>query len=97
MPTILVVDDSPVDRLLAGGLLEMNGDWAISYSVDGTEALEKLHQAYDRGFRELWMVDIDGRLDAVRGLPAFADFKARIIDDIDQCLAAIRNARVASL
>jgi tetratricopeptide (TPR) repeat protein len=60
-------------------------------------ALEKLQQAYDRGFRELWMVDIDGRLDAVRGLAAFADFKARIVEDIDQCLAAIRNAQVASL
>ncbi len=61
MPTILVVDDSPVDRLLAGGLLEMNGDWTIAYSSDGPDALEKLREGkLDLVLTDLVMPGMDG-------------------------------------
>ena len=42
MPTVLVVDDSATDRLLAGGLLSKGGDFAVEYAVDGSDALLKI-------------------------------------------------------
>ncbi|REJ92196.1 MAG: response regulator [Planctomycetota bacterium] len=42
MPEILVVDDSSTDRRIAGGLLERQGGWRVSYACDGQEALERL-------------------------------------------------------
>src|SRR5262249_53126890 len=44
MPTVLVVDDSPVDRRLAGGLLEKHFECAIQYAADGQEALKQIVQ-----------------------------------------------------
>ena len=45
MPNILVVDDSSVDRRLAGAFLSKAGNWTIQYAVDGREALEKMRRA----------------------------------------------------
>lgn len=43
MPICLVVDDSPTDRALIGGLLLKEGeDWIVEYAEDGTEALDTL-------------------------------------------------------
>jgi CheY-like chemotaxis protein len=42
VPTVLVVDDSPVDRRLAGGLLEKHFDWTVRYAGDGKEALQQM-------------------------------------------------------
>lgn len=42
MPTVLVVDDSAMDRRLAGGLLERMPDWKVIYAADGREALSQL-------------------------------------------------------
>ncbi len=39
MPTILVVDDSAVDRQLVGGLLEKDDELQIEYAAHGAEAL----------------------------------------------------------
>ncbi len=44
MPTVLVVDDSAVDRRLAGGLLEKQLDCVPRYAADGNEALEQIAQ-----------------------------------------------------
>lgn len=41
MPTVLVVDDSATDRLLAGGLLSEGGDFDVEYAVDGSDAIVK--------------------------------------------------------
>jgi CheY-like chemotaxis protein len=40
MPTVLVVDDSPVDRHLAGKLLEKSPGLTIAYATDGKNALD---------------------------------------------------------
>lgn len=40
MPRVLVVDDSPVDRRLAGRLIEKLGDMEVFYAEDGLAALE---------------------------------------------------------
>jgi CheY-like chemotaxis protein len=42
MPTVLVVDDSPIDRRLAGGLLEKHFACEVQYAVDGKEALQQM-------------------------------------------------------
>lgn len=42
MPTVLIVDDSPMDRLRAGGLLDKLDDVDIEYASDGSDALIKM-------------------------------------------------------
>jgi len=58
-------------------------------------ALEKLDQAYQRGFRELWTLDIDFRLDSLRDQPGFIAFKNRIIDDVSRALTEIKSVSLA--
>jgi CheY-like chemotaxis protein len=43
--TILVVDDSGVDRLVARRLLEKHGAWCVALAGDGAEALDKIAQS----------------------------------------------------
>lgn len=42
MNRILVVDDSAMDRKLAGGLLEKNDEWQVFYAKNGVEALDAI-------------------------------------------------------
>lgn len=60
-------------------------------------ALEKLNLAYERGFRELWTLNIDGRLDSLREQPGFIDLKNRMADDVSRALNEIRAVNVALL
>src|SRR5579883_2752088 len=58
---ILVVDDSAVDRRLAGGLLEKMADVKVSYVGDGREALDSIErQPPDLVLTDLLMPEIDG-------------------------------------
>ena len=41
MSRILVVDDSPVERRVMGGLLGTNPDWTVDFADDGAEALDR--------------------------------------------------------
>lgn len=45
MATVLIVDDSPVDRRLAQGLLEKNPHFAFLFAADGAEALKQIRAA----------------------------------------------------
>jgi TolB-like protein/Flp pilus assembly protein TadD len=58
-------------------------------------ALEKLNQAYQRGFRELWTLNIDARLDSLREQPGFIALKNRITDDVNSALTEVRSVRLA--
>ena len=42
MATVLVVDDSPIDRQLVRGLLQQNTDWTVSFAGDGAAALDSI-------------------------------------------------------
>ena len=44
MPRILIVDDSPLDRKLVGGLLGKNNGVEVSFANDGRDALVKVQQ-----------------------------------------------------
>lgn len=45
MPSVLIVDDSDVDRRLAGGLLNKTGRFDVQYACDGSEALSLLKKS----------------------------------------------------
>lgn len=61
MNTVLVVDDSAVDRRLAGGLLEQDPDWSVAFAVDGKGALEQVAKfAPDVVVTDLSMPAMDG-------------------------------------
>jgi hypothetical protein len=61
------------------------------------QAMVKLQQAYDRGFRERWLMQIDGRLDSLRGQPDFIALQNQLDDDINKALTEIRSLSVAAL
>jgi CheY-like chemotaxis protein len=42
MTTILVVDDSAVDRRFVGGLLKREADYSVEFAEDGSDALSKI-------------------------------------------------------
>ncbi len=45
MATVLVVDDSPIDRQLVGGLLRQETDWVVEFADDGAGALEQIRKS----------------------------------------------------
>ena len=61
------------------------------------QAMQKLNEAYERGFRERGMLEIDGRLDSLRGQADFIAFQNRLTDDINKARAEIRSTMVVSL
>jgi CheY-like chemotaxis protein len=61
MPTVLVVDDTAVDRKLAGRLLEKSANIRVIYADGGTNALELLEtECPDLVVTDLQMPDMDG-------------------------------------
>ena len=59
--TILVVDDSSVDRRLASGLLEKAGEFRILLAADGNEAMDVLkREPVDLVLTDLQMEGMDG-------------------------------------
>lgn len=61
MPRVLVVDDSPVDRRLAGRLIEKLGDIEVFYASDGKAALEEVESHLpDLVVTDMQMPELDG-------------------------------------
>lgn len=61
MSRILVVDDSPVERRVMGGLLGTNSDWTVEFAGDGAEALDRcLTQEPDLVITDFNMPTMDG-------------------------------------
>ncbi len=61
MPMVLVVDDTAVDRRLAGGLLESVPNMEVCYAQNGNEALLKIGVSLpDIVVTDLQMPDLDG-------------------------------------
>jgi CheY-like chemotaxis protein len=61
VPTVLVVDDSPVDRRLAGSLLERHFDCDVRYAAHGKEALAQIAlDAPDLVLTDLQMPEMNG-------------------------------------
>lgn len=69
MPTVLVVDDSPADRMIAGRMLQKDPNLNVTYACDGNDALDQIRQAMpDMVVTDLQMPDFDGLqlVDAVK-------------------------------
>jgi TolB-like protein/Tfp pilus assembly protein PilF len=60
------------------------------------EALESLQKAYDRGFRGVWLLDIDPRMDSLHGESRFAAIKQQIEKDIVQARTAVETHSLAA-
>lgn len=61
MPTVLVVDDSSVDRSRIGGMLSKSSDLNVEYAVHGAEALRRIPQLKpDLVLTDLIMPEMDG-------------------------------------
>ncbi len=61
MATVLVVDDTAVDRRLAGGILEKHTELEVCYAENGNEALAKIgNELPDLVVTDLQMPELDG-------------------------------------
>ena len=61
MTTVLVVDDSAVDRRLVGALLAREPEWKVEYAEDGSEALTRIKESVpDLVLTDLQMPELDG-------------------------------------
>ena len=61
MPIVLVVDDSPMDQKLVGGLLKRDFDWIVEYADDGESALDMIAQIFpDVVVTDLQMPNMNG-------------------------------------
>jgi TolB-like protein/Tfp pilus assembly protein PilF len=69
----------------------------LSMRNEPDRALEKLREAYERGWRDQWVLEIDGRLDSLRGRPGFLELKERISDDVAAALTEVRSLSLAYL
>ncbi len=68
MVTILIVDDSAVERRLAGGLLQASANFVLQYAENGREALECIaHDPPQIVVTDLVMPELDG-LELVRAV-----------------------------
>jgi CheY-like chemotaxis protein/anti-sigma regulatory factor (Ser/Thr protein kinase) len=70
MQTVLVVDDSQVDRRLVGGLLQKTSNYEIVYACDGKDALERMElDMPDLVLTDLHMPEMNG-LELVEAIKA---------------------------
>ncbi len=68
MSTIMIVDDSEVDRRLAAGLLELDGEYVVEFASNGREALNCMRDALpDLILTDMQMPERDG-LELVRAV-----------------------------
>jgi CheY-like chemotaxis protein/two-component sensor histidine kinase len=59
--SVLVVDDSAMDRHLAGSIIQKMGDWHASFAGNGVEALAMMQQNhYDIVLTDMLMPEMDG-------------------------------------
>jgi len=60
-------------------------------------ALESLQMAYDRGFRRIWLLEVDFRLDSLRQEPKFVAIMHQIERDIAEARSEVETIALAVL
>ena len=69
----------------------------LTMRSEPAKAMDKLREAYDRGYREQWVLEIDGRLASLRDTPEFIMLMEQIRDDVSQARTEIRSLSLAGL
>jgi tetratricopeptide (TPR) repeat protein len=69
----------------------------LTMHSEPAKALEKLREAYAKGFRQQWFMEIDGRLDTLRQQSEFITLMNRIRDDVSQARMEIQTLALANL
>ena len=64
-------------------------------NTDG--AVESLQQAYERGWRHHWLLELDPCLDLLRSHPDFLEFKRQVEEDISRARGEVLDQSVAML
>ena len=59
------------------------------------QAIVALQEAYNRGWRQSWVLDIDARLDPIRDLPEFLAIKTQVEEDISKARAEVLATTLA--
>jgi len=61
------------------------------------QAIAALQEAYDRGWRQSWVLELDSRLDPIRNEPAFLEIQRQVEQDISEARAEVLASRLAQL
>lgn len=69
----------------------------LALRSEPAQAMEKLQQAYDHGFREQWVMEIDGRLAPLWNQPEFVALMDQIRDDISRARSTVESGGLAAL
>jgi len=62
---------------------------------ESEQAIEALQTAYERGWRQAWILQIDGRLDPLRNEPGFVEIRDRIAEDVSRARAEVLSQTLA--
>jgi tetratricopeptide (TPR) repeat protein len=68
---------------------------AMSDQLDASVA--KLQEAYDGGFRFIWLLQIDPRIDPIRDHPEFIAIRANMTREVETALEEVRLLALASI
>lgn len=64
---------------------------------DLEKAVTSLQQAYDRGWRQGWLLELDGRLERLRNNPDYLEFERQVREDIARARGEVLAQHVAVL
>jgi TolB-like protein/Tfp pilus assembly protein PilF len=64
---------------------------------ESEQALESFQQAYERGWRQSWVLKIDERLNPLRDDPRFIELSQRIVDEVNRARSEVRDLKVVGL
>ncbi len=60
-------------------------------------AIAALQEAYNRGWRQSWLLNLDSRLDPLRNEPAFLEIERQINEDVSKARAEVLALKVVGL
>jgi TolB-like protein/Tfp pilus assembly protein PilF len=74
-------------------------DLTILFAMRGEkeQAVESFRQAYERGWRQSWVLKIDGRLALLRDDPEFVEIERQIIEDVSRARSEVLDLKVVLL
>lgn len=76
---------------LDGSDLHYNNSLILAMRGELEESLGALELAYQKGWRQVWVLSLDRRLEALQGLPGFINLRQRMLDDVEQARETVRS------